>query len=109
MRFELIHPEAMMWYGDLGLIAASEPGTIVGVTNWEAIIESSKQLVMVPSGHKRARPTCIFASDRDLGRVEVVYQHGYIWPMYPPPAGRAILEELLAHLNECASALPLEE
>ena len=101
MRFELIQPDKLMWPGKYGLIILKEDGKpVADIDGWEALVEKSPLLVMVPSGRNNERPTCIFASARDLGRVELVYQHGYIWPVNPPPSGRGIMEEVVTHLNE---------
>jgi hypothetical protein len=99
MKFDLIEPDKLMWPGKYGLITLKETGKVLDLSDWEAVVETSQQLVMVPSGRKNERPTCIFSSNCDLGRVELVYQHGYIWPNNPPASGRAIMEELVNHLN----------
>ena len=101
MKFKLIEPDKLMWPGKYGIVCLEAEGDVIGVANWERIVSArSPRFVMVPSGFKNIRPSCIFSSECDLGRVELVYQHGYVWPLNPPAAGRAIMEEVVRELSE---------
>jgi hypothetical protein len=82
MKFELHEPDGLMWPGKYGLVALSGPHKAIGVSSWETFVENSPQFVMVPSGRKNERPTCIFSSMHDLGRVELVSRN----TSSPPPA-----------------------
>jgi hypothetical protein len=100
MQFELVEPDRLVWPGKLGVIASSENPDGFSLDEWQVIVRRSDQLVSVPSGRRKERATFFFASARDLGRVELVYVHGYVWPVDPPRSGRAIMEELIEHVND---------
>jgi hypothetical protein len=99
MNFELLETDALMWPGKYGLVGQSGDSKMFALPDWEAVVERSEQLVPVPSGRREERPTYFFASSCNRGRVELVYHHGYVWPVNPPPSGREIMEELVDYLN----------
>jgi hypothetical protein len=104
MKFKLCEPDRLMWPGKYGLIGTqgSAEFSEIDFSTWKDAVERSERIVEVPLGMEGQACTYIFASLRSLGRVELVYQHGYVWPVNPPLAGREIMEELILHLNESA-------
>jgi hypothetical protein len=102
MRFIVFEPDKLMWPGKYGLIGTQGDAEFEGIdfSKWEAAVGKSRRIVTVATGRKNEEMTYFFSSMCDLGRVEVVHQHGYIWPVNPPLSGRAIMEELAKHLNE---------
>ena len=105
MKFSLIQPN-LMWPGKYGLVRSdNETNPAIGIDDWESIVAHSDQLAKVLPGRSMERPTYFFSSQSELGRVEVVYQHGYLWPTNPPPAGQAIMVELVEHINAVSESM----
>ena len=105
MKFQLVVPDGLMWPGKPGIVASNGQRQQFGLDEWEGVVGRSKQLVTVPSGKQNERATFIFASEQGFGRMELVYQHGYIWPVDPPRSGKAIMDERIEHLNNLENGI----
>lgn len=102
LKIKLYDPDLLMWPGKYGLLASSQGEgqfPMIHPDDWNEATNGLERIARIPSGRKGEPDTFIFSSLRGLGRVEVVYNHGYVWPVLPPAAGRRIMQELVRYVN----------